>query len=149
MPPRHVFDAGRGILPAVLSRQRLIALRVSRFRPRLSARPAGRLRRRVDLGQRSRQLFSIRARHVVWVNDVGIVFFFALIRWRWRKPRWEWGPATACRAALPVAAAIGPAWSCRSHATSRLSTMPVNICKGGGWVAACAIDIPGSSSLPG
>src|SRR5229473_4466192 len=78
------------------------------------------------------------------VNDVGIVFFFALITKEVAEATLPGGALHPWRrAALPVAAAIGGVVVSIACYLAFVQHVGEHMLKGG-WVAACAIDIPGS-----
>ena len=78
------------------------------------------------------------------VNDVGIVFFFALITKEVAEATLPGGALHPWRrAALPVAAAVGSVVVSIACYLAFLHYVGEHMLEGG-WVAACAIDIPGS-----
>src|ERR1700719_2528367 len=78
------------------------------------------------------------------VNDVGIVFFFALITKEVAEATLPGGALHPWRrAALPVAAAIGSVVVSIACYLAFLQNVGEPMLMGG-WAAACAIDIPGS-----
>jgi Na+:H+ antiporter, NhaA family len=79
-----------------------------------------------------------------FVNDVGIVFFFGLITKEVAEATLPGGALHPWRrAALPVAAAIGSAAVSIAGYLAFTHSVGEHMLEGG-WVAACAIDIPGS-----
>ena len=78
------------------------------------------------------------------VNDVGMVFFFALITKEVAEATLPGGALHPWRrAALPVAAAVGSVLVSIAVYLAVLDQMGEHMLKSG-WVAACAIDIPGT-----
>ena len=78
------------------------------------------------------------------VNDVGIVFFFALITKEVAEATLPGGALHPWRrAALPVAAALGGVVVSIASYLAFVQYVGEHMLAGG-WVAACAIDIPGS-----
>jgi len=81
------------------------------------------------------------------VNDVGMVFFFALITKEVAEATLPGGALHPWRrAALPVAAAIGGAAVSIAIYFAFLQQVGEHMLKDG-WVAACAVDIPGTYVL--
>ena len=79
-----------------------------------------------------------------WVNDVGFVFFFALITKEVAEATLPGGALHPWRrAALPVAAAAGGVAVSVACYVLFLEYVGEHMLKSG-WVAACAIDIPGT-----
>jgi NhaA family Na+:H+ antiporter len=78
------------------------------------------------------------------VNDIGMVFFFALITKEVAEATLPGGALHPWRrAALPVAAAIGSVIVSIAIYLAVLDNLGEHMLKSG-WVAACAIDIPGT-----
>jgi NhaA family Na+:H+ antiporter len=86
--------------------------------------------------------FRVANATAFFVNDIGIVFFFALITKEVAEATIPEGPAPVASRGATVAAAFGGV-VVSIGSISRLLTGRVSTCSSG-WVAACAIDIPGT-----
>src|SRR5713226_9728512 len=131
--------------PAVLSRRRRIARRVSGFvLDYLIALPFGCAAALLWANTLPDSYFRFAHATTFLVNDIGIVFFFALITKEVTEATIPGGALHPWRrAALPVAAAIGgvvvsiACYYAFAHYNGEHMLED-------GWLAACAIDIPGS-----
>jgi NhaA family Na+:H+ antiporter len=135
--PAHTF--------AVLSRRRPVALRISGFvLDYLLALPAGCAAALLWANTFPDSYYRFAHAAGFLVNDVGIAFFFALITKEVTEATLPGGALHPWRrAALPVAAAIGSVVvSIGSYLAFVWNAGEPMLM--GGWVAACAIDIPGS-----
>jgi Na+:H+ antiporter, NhaA family len=140
--PQH---GGPAHSTAALSRRRRISLRVSGFvLDYLLALPVGCILALLWANTLPDTYYRFAHAATFVVNDVGIVFFFALITKEIVEATLPGGALHPWRrAALPVAAAIGSvvvSVACYL-AFLRYAGEPM---LASGWVAACAIDIPGS-----
>jgi NhaA family Na+:H+ antiporter len=140
--PRHTERAHK---PAVLSRRRRIALRVSGFiLDYLVALPVGCAAALLWANTLPDSYYRFAHAMTFIVNDIGMPFFFALITKEVAEATLPGGALHPWRrAALPAAAAIGGVVaSIASYIVFvRNAGEPMLM---GGWAAACAIDIPGS-----
>ena len=134
-----------GQTPATPSRQRLIALRVSGFvLDYLLALPLGCAAALIWANTLPDGYFRFANATSFWVNDVGIVFFFALITKEVAEATLPGGALHPWRrAALPVAAAIGSVVVSIACYLAFVHNAGEHMLEGG-WLAACAIDIPGT-----
>jgi len=130
--------------PAVLSRRRRIARRVSGFvLDYLIALPFGCAAALLWANTLPDSYFRFAQATTFLVNDIGIVFFFALITKEVAEATLPGGALHPWRrAALPVAAAIGGVVVSIACYLAFVQHVGEHMLKGG-WVAACAIDIPG------
>src|SRR5713226_8481876 len=130
--------------PAVLSRRRRIARRVSGFvLDYLIALPFGCAAALLWANTLPDSYFRFAQATTFLVNDIGIVFFFALITKEVAEATLPGGALHPWRrAALPVAAAIGGVVVSIACYLAFVQYVGEHMLKGG-WVAACAIDIPG------
>jgi NhaA family Na+:H+ antiporter len=135
---RHDASAG-------LSRRRRITLRVSGFvLDYLMALPVGCAAGLIWANTLPDSYFRFAHATAFLVNDVGIVFFFALITKEVAEATLPGGALHPWRrAALPVAAAIGGVVVSIASYLAFLQYVGEPMLMAG-WVAACAIDIPGS-----
>jgi NhaA family Na+:H+ antiporter len=131
--------------PAVLSRRRRITLRVSGFvLDYLMALPVGCAAALIWANTLPDSYFRFAHAAAFLVNDVGIVFFFALITKEVAEATLPGGALHPWRrAALPVAAAIGGVIVSIVCYLAFLQYVGEHMLTAG-WVASCAIDIPGS-----
>jgi NhaA family Na+:H+ antiporter len=131
--------------PAVLSRRRRITLRVSGFvLDYLMALPVGCAAAMIWANTLPDSYFRFAHAAAFLVNDVGIVFFFALITKEVAEATLPGGALHPWRrAALPVAAAIGGVIVSIVCYLTFLQYVGEHMLTAG-WVASCAIDIPGS-----
>jgi NhaA family Na+:H+ antiporter len=128
-----------------MSRHERIALRASNFvLDYLLALPVGCVAALFWANTRPDSYYQFAHATAFLVNAVGMVFFFALITKEVAEATLPGGALHPWRrAALPVAAAIGgvvvsiASYLAFAHATGEHMLE-------GGWVAACAIDIPGT-----
>jgi Na+:H+ antiporter, NhaA family len=129
----------------VLSRRRRIALRVSGFvLDYLIALPVGCAAALVWANTFPESYYRFAHATTFLVNDFGIVFFFALITKEVTEATLPGGALHPWRrAALPVVAAIGSVVVSIACYLAFLQNVGEHMLMGG-WVAACAIDIPGS-----
>src|SRR5450759_1247866 len=129
----------------VLSRRRRIALRVSGFvLDYLIALPVGCAAALVWANTFPESYYRFAHATTFLVNDVGFVFFFALITKEVAEATLPGGALHPWRrAALPVAAAIGSVVVSIAIYLAFLQNVGEHMLMGG-WVAACAIDIPGT-----
>ncbi len=130
--------------PAVLSRRRRIARRVSGFvLDYLIALPFGCAAALLWANTLPDSYFRFAQATTFLVNDIGIVFFFALITKEVAEATLPGGALHPWRrAALPVAAAIGGVVVSIACYLAFVQHVGEHMLKAG-WVAACAIDIPG------
>jgi Na+:H+ antiporter, NhaA family len=135
---RHDASAG-------LSRRRRITLRVSGLvLDYLMALPVGCAAGLIWANTLPDSYFRFAHATAFLVNDVGIVFFFALITKEVAEATLPGGALHPWRrAALPVAAAIGGVVVSIASYLAFLQYVGEPMLMAG-WVAACAIDIPGS-----
>ena len=131
--------------PAAPSKRRRLALRVSRFvDDYLVALPLGCAIALIWANTLPDSYFQFAHATAFWVNDVGMVFFLALITKEVAEATLPGGALHPWRrAALPVAAAAGGvivSIACYLAFTHYVGEHMLE----DGWVAACAIDIPGS-----
>jgi NhaA family Na+:H+ antiporter len=131
--------------PRVLSRRRRITSRVSNFvLDYLIALPVGCAAALLWVNTLPVSYFRFANAATFLVNDVGFVFFFALITKEVAEATLPGGALHPWRrAALPVAAAIGGVAVSIVCYLAFLQYVGEYILMSG-WVAACAIDIPGS-----
>jgi NhaA family Na+:H+ antiporter len=131
--------------PAVLSRRRRITLRASGFvLDYLIALPAGCTVGLLWANTLPDSYFQFAHATTFLVNDVGFVFFFALITKEVAEATLPGGALHPWRrAALPVAAAIGSVIVSIAIYFAFLHNAGEHMLEDG-WVAACAIDIPGT-----
>jgi Na+:H+ antiporter, NhaA family len=131
--------------PAVLSRRRRITLRVSGFvLDYLIALPIGCAAALIWVNTLPDSYFRFANASAFLVNDVGIAFFFALITKEVAEATLPGGVLHPWRrAALPVAAAVGGAVVSIASYLAFLQYVGEPMLMTG-WVASCAIDIPGS-----
>jgi Na+:H+ antiporter, NhaA family len=131
--------------PAVLSRRRRVALRFSGFiLDYLVALPAGCVFALLWANTLPDSYFRFAHASTFLVNDIGIVFFFALITKEVVEATLPDGALHPWRrAALPVAAAVGSVIVSIACYLAFLQYIGEPMLTRG-WVAACAIDIPGS-----
>ena len=129
----------------VLSRRRRIALRVSGFvLDYLLALPVGCAAALVWANTLPDSYYRFAHAATFLVNDVGIVFFFALIAKEVAEATIPGGALHPWRrAALPVAAAIGGVVVSIACYLAFVHNAGEHMLEGG-WVAACAVDIPGT-----
>jgi Na+:H+ antiporter, NhaA family len=145
---RHHTSPGHtepGYTPAGLSSRRRIALRVSDFvLDYLVALPVGCAAALLWANTLPDSYFRFAHATTFFVNDVGIVFFFALITKEVAEATLPGGALHPWRrVALPVAAAIGGvvvSIACYLAFAHNAGEHMIE----GGWATACAIDIPGS-----
>src|SRR6185295_15414735 len=131
--------------PAVLSRRRRIAGRVSGFvLDYLIALPIGCVVALLWANTLPDSYYQFAHATTFVVNNIGFVFFFALITKEVVEATLPGGALHPWRrAALPVAAAVGGiAVSIASYLAFLQNVGEYMLMSG--WVAACAIDIPGS-----
>jgi Na+:H+ antiporter, NhaA family len=130
---------------AELSRRRRIAVRVSGFvLDYLVALPIGCAAGLVWANTLPDSYYRFAHPSTFLVNDVGIAFFFGLITKEVAEATLPGGALHPWRrAALPVAAAIGGVLVSIACYLVFLQNVGEHMLMGG-WVAACAIDIPGS-----
>src|SRR5712691_11881156 len=131
--------------PTVLSRRRRFGLRVSGFvLDYLLALPVGCAAALIWANTLPDSYYRFARATSFWVNDVGMVFFFALITKEVAEATLPGGALHPWRrAALPVAAAVGGvvvSIACYLVFAHNVGEHMLE----GGWVAASAIDIPGS-----
>jgi NhaA family Na+:H+ antiporter len=131
--------------PPGTSRRRRLALGVSRLvNDYLLALPLGCAIALIWANTLPDSYFRFAHATAFWVNDVGMVFFLALITKEVAEATLPGGALHPWRrAALPVAAAAGAALvsiACYLAFTHYVGEHMLE----SGWVAACAIDIPGS-----
>jgi NhaA family Na+:H+ antiporter len=131
--------------PAALARRRRITTRVSGFvLDYLLALPVGCAAGLLWANTLPDSYFQFAHATTFLVNDVGFVFFFALITKEVAEATLPGGALHPWRrAALPVAAAMGGVIVSTAIYVAFLDKAGEHMLKGG-WVAACAIDIPGS-----
>lgn len=131
--------------PAVLSRRRRITLRVSGFvLDYLMALPVGCAAALLWANTLPDSYFRFTHATAFVVNNVGIAFFFALITKEVAEATLPGGALHPWRrAALPVAAAVGGVVVSIACYVTFLQYVgePMLVA---GWVASCAVDIPGS-----
>src|SRR5712692_1020467 len=129
--------------PALLSRRRRIALRVSGFvLDYLIALPVGCVGAMLWANTLPDSYFRFAQATTFLVNDIGIVFFFALITKEVAEATLPGGALHPWRrAALPVAAAIGGVVISIACYVAFVQNVGEHMLMAG-WVAACAIDIP-------
>src|ERR1700686_357008 len=140
--PKHAEPAHT---PVMLSRRRRIARRISGFvLDYLIALPAGCVVALLWANTLPESYYRFAHATTFLVNDVGIVFFFALITKEVAEATLPGGALHPWRrAALPVAAAIGGVLVSIACYLVFLQNVGEPMLMGG-WAAACAIDIPGS-----
>jgi Na+:H+ antiporter, NhaA family len=131
--------------PSVVSRRQRFAVRVSGFvTDYLLALPAGCAAALIWANTLPDSYYRFAHATSFWVNDVGMVFFLALITKEVAEATLPGGALHPWRrAALPVAAAAGGvavSIACYLAFTHYVGEHMLE----DGWVAACAIDIPGS-----
>jgi NhaA family Na+:H+ antiporter len=128
-----------------LSRRRRIALRVSGFvLDYLMALPIGCAAALIWVNTLPDSYFRFAHATAFLVNDVGIAFFFALITKEVAEATLPGGVLHPWRrAALPVAAAVGGVVVSIASYLAFLQYVGEPMLMNG-WVASCAIDIPGS-----
>ena len=128
-----------------LSRRRRIALRVSGFvLDYLIALPVGCAAALIWANTLPDSYFQFAHAAAFPVNDIGIVFFFALITKEVAEATLPGGALHPWRrAALPVAAAVGGVVVSIASYLAFLQYVGEPMLMTG-WVASCAIDIPGS-----
>jgi NhaA family Na+:H+ antiporter len=131
--------------PAVLSRRRRITLRVSGFvLDYLMALPVGCAAALIWANTLPDSYFRFAHAAAFVVNDVGIVFFFALITKEVAEATLPGGALHPWRrAALPVAGAVGGVIVSIACYLAFIQYVGEHMLAAG-WVASCAIDIPGS-----
>jgi Na+:H+ antiporter, NhaA family len=131
--------------PTALSRRRRIALRVSGFvLDYLIALPIGCGAALIWANTLPDSYFQFAHATAFLVNDVGIAFFFALITKEVAEATLPGGALHPWRlAALPVAAAIGGVVVSIAIYLAFLQQVGEPMLMAG-WVASCAVDIPGS-----
>jgi Na+:H+ antiporter, NhaA family len=141
-PPRHTKPAHTA---PVLSRRRRIALRVSGFvLDYLIALPVGCAAALLWANTLPESYYRFAQALAFSVNDIGMVFFFALITKEVAEATLPDGALHPWRrAALPVAAAIGGVAVSIAGYLAFVHYAGEHMLESG-WVAACAIDIPGS-----
>ena len=142
MSPRHTEPAHT---PVVVSRRRRIALRASGFvLDYLVALPAGCAAALLWANTLPDSYYRFAHATTFLVNDIGIVFFFALITKEVAEATLPGGDLHPWRrAALPVAAAVGGVVASIACYLAFVQYVgePMLV---SGWMAASAIDIPGS-----
>jgi NhaA family Na+:H+ antiporter len=128
-----------------VSRQRPVALRISGFvLDYLIALPVGCAAALIWANTLPDSYYRFANATTFWVNDVGLVFFFALITKEVAEATLPGGALhTWRRAAFPVAAALGSVVVSIAGYLAFVHNVGEHMLEGG-WVAACAIDIPGS-----
>ena len=128
-----------------MSRHKRIALRVSGFvLDYLLALPLGCAAALLLANTRPESYFLFAHATAFLVNDVGLVFFFALITKEVAEATIPGGALHPWRrAAMPVAAGIGSVAVSVACYLLFVHNAGEHMLEGG-WVAACAIDIPGS-----
>jgi NhaA family Na+:H+ antiporter len=128
-----------------LSRRRRITLRVSGFvLDYLMALPIGCAAALIWVNTLPDSYFQFANATAFLVNDVGIVFFFALITKEVAEATLPGGVLHPWRrAALPVAAAVGGVVVSIASYLAFLQYVGEPMLMTG-WVASCAVDIPGS-----
>src|SRR5258705_9366275 len=131
--------------PKELSRRRRITLRVSGFvLDYLMALPVGCAAALIWANTLPDSYFRFANAAAFLVNDIGIVFFFALITKEVAEATLPGGALHPWRrAALPVAAAIGGTAVSIACYLAFAHNIGEHMLEDG-WVSACAIDIPGS-----
>jgi len=140
---RH--DTSPAHTPAVLSTRRRIARRVSGFiLDYLLALPLGCAAALIWANTLPDSYYRFANAAAFLVNDVGMVFFFALITKEVVEATLPGGALHSWRrAALPVAAALGGVVVSIASYLGFVHIIGEHMLEGG-WVSACAIDIPGS-----
>jgi NhaA family Na+:H+ antiporter len=140
--PQHTKPAHTA---GVLSRRRRIALRVSGFvLDYLIALPVGCVVALVWANTLPDSYYRFAQALAFPVNDIGMVFFFALIIKEVAEATLPGGALHPWRrAALPVAAALGGVVVSIAGFLAFLRNVGEPMLMSG-WVAACAIDIPGT-----
>ena len=128
-----------------MSRQKPIAVRVSGFVvDYLLALPIGCAVALIWVNTLPDSYFQFAQATAFLVNDVGFVFFFALITKEVAEATLPGGALHPWRrAALPVAAAAGGVVVSIAAYLGFVDLIGEHMLKGG-WLAACAIDIPGT-----
>jgi NhaA family Na+:H+ antiporter len=131
--------------PALQSKRRRIARRVSGFvLDYLLALPVGCGLGLLWANTLPDSYFQFARRTAFLVNDVGFVFFFALITKEVAEATLPGGALHPWRrAALPIAAAVGSVVVSIAIYLAFLQSVGEHMLMAG-WVAACAIDIPGT-----
>src|ERR1700674_3063603 len=145
-PQKHTEPAHAS---AAAPRRRPIALRVSDFvLDYLLALPVGCAAGLLWANTLPDSYYTFAHATAFYVNDIGIVFFFTLITKEVAEATLPGGALHPWRrAALPVAAAIGSVIVSIACYFAFVHNAGEHMLEGG-WVAACAIDIPGSYIIP-